>query len=100
MDNVVTLPDSMQRQWRVYELGLGDHLRKYGCAADEVAHVLESLKPVFLQYATQNLTTTVNPADPGAVVRELNAWVHGIVSGLLEEVAAREVRLYRLGSTG
>ena len=94
--NIISLPDSMQRQWRVYERGLGHHMRQNGAGTDEISHVLEALKPVFLRYATQNLSATIDPTNPEAAVMQLNAWVHGIVGGLLEEVAAREIQLFRL----
>lgn len=100
MTNVVELPDSMQRQWRVYEKMLDDFMRAHGSGAGEIAHVLRNVKPVFLQYATQNLSAPLDPADPDAVVRQLNAWVQGIVCGLLEEVVAREIRLFRAGESG
>lgn len=96
MPNIIALPDSMQRQWRVYERALGHHMRRNGADTNEISHVLQALKPVFLQYATQNLSASIDSMNPDAAVTQLNAWVQGIVGGLLEEVAAREVRLFRL----
>lgn len=70
MSNVHELPDSMQRQWRVFERILKARLAtEGGCTAAEI-----------------NL--------------ELNTWVQTQISGLLLTIAARDVELFRLRGGG
>lgn len=94
MSNVHHLPDPMQRQWRVIETTLREVMQEQTYAPDEIAHVCEQLKPVYLRYSVEKTFSTAEGAE--AVIQELNDWVHRQIAGLLMELAAREIELYRL----
>jgi len=97
MSNVHQLPDSMQRQWRVFE----GHLRKTmatecGCTAAEINYTCAQLKPIYLKYSQPNDLS----GDPNKLLLELNTWVRTQINGLLLTVAARDVELFRLRGGG
>lgn len=94
MSNVHHLPDPMQRQWRVFDETLREIMQTEAYVPDEIAHVCEQLKPVYLRYAAGKSFCTSKGGE--TVVQELNDWIHGQITGLLVELAAREVELYRL----
>lgn len=94
MSNVHHLPDPMRRQWGVFEKTLRDVMQGHDYALDEIDHVSEQLRPVYLRYAKGKSFSTAEGAD--AVIQELNDWVQTQIRGLLMELAAREIELYRL----
>ena len=89
---VTRLPDSMQRQWRVYEEALGAELQIAGCQQDEINHVLTVLKPAYLNYAKPNKFY----GDAETVLQELSDWVKDVTGGLLIALAMKELELYRV----
>ena len=93
-NNVVALPDTMHRQWRVFESVLRDWLKSsMGCTPDEIDHACEQLKPFYLRFAQPK---AISRDDPEKFLAELNEWVQSQISGLLQLVAVRDVELYRL----
>jgi hypothetical protein len=95
MSNVVKLPDSMQRSWRVFEGDLRQQLALGGCSRAEIEHTVQTLKPIFLSEAMSR-DVVVAGLDPDDAVKVVNAWVRVLVSGLLAQIALREVELFRL----
>lgn len=91
MSNITTLPDSFERQWRVYEGDLRAHFATTGTSPEELAYVLGRLKPLFLQSAR-------TPFDGSGenLVRDLNTWVKSQVGTMMLQVALRDVELFRL----
>ena len=97
MSNVHELPDSMQRQWRVFDRILKAGLAtESGCTAAEINHVCAKLKPIYLKYSQPKDFS----GDPNKVLLELNTWVRTQISELLLTIAARDVELFRLRGGG
>lgn len=92
MSNIVQLPDSMQRQWRIFESALQDWLKSEGCSQQEIAHSCEKLKPIYLKFAQPKQFS----GDPEKILLEFNDWVQDQTFGLLATVAVRDVELFRL----
>lgn len=92
MGDVHHLPDSMQRQWRVYEGLLKDCLATGGCTAAEINYACTQLKPIYLQYSQPKEI----PMDPETVLKELNDWVQAQIFGLLQIIVVRDIELFRL----
>ena len=97
MSNVHQLPDSMQRQWRIFE----GHLKTWlatggGCTAAEINHACAQLKPIYLQFAQPKVFS----GDPNTLLVELNSWVQTQICGLLQTIAVRDVELFRLRGGG
>lgn len=92
MNNVTRLPDGMHRQWRVYEKRLRAELAGAECSPDEVEHVCLVVKGLYLKYAKP---TKIAGKDLDSALQSLNDWVYQQVGGLLMEVVAREVKLFR-----
>jgi hypothetical protein len=93
MSNITQLPDSFERQWRVYEGQLQTHFAAAGASLDEIDHAAAKLKPIYLDAARMNFTSG---ATGDALVQELNAWVNQQVFGMMTHIALRDVELYRL----
>lgn len=93
MPNITKLPDSFERQWRVYEGQLRAHFAAAGASCDEIEHVAAKLKPIYLGSARMSFTTD---ATGETLVRELNTWVNKQVLGMMIHIALRDVELYRL----
>lgn len=96
-DKVHQLPDSMQRQWRVFE----GHLRTWlatdaGCTAAEIDHACAQLKPFYLQFAQPKQFS----GDPEKVLLEFNSWVQEQLIGLMQIITVRDIELYRLRGGG
>lgn len=97
MSNVHELPDSMQRQWRVFEGMLKAVLATEGdCTAAEITYVCAQLKPIYLKFSQPKDFS----GDPGKVLVELNTWVQAQIGGLLQTLAVRDLELYRLRGGG
>lgn len=94
MSNITRLPDSFERQWRVYEGELREHFAAADATPDEIDHVAACLKPIYMQSARMSFSR--NSSDGEQVVRDLNAWVQSQVFRLMLEVAIRDIELYRL----
>ena len=94
-NNVVHLPDSMQRQWRIYEAELRNAMVSAEVSEDAITHACEQIKPVYLRYA-QPAKFNVDHGDPEKAVHELNDWVFAQIFGLLQVLAVREVELFQL----
>lgn len=92
MSNVHHLPDSMQRQWRIFEGLLRDCLATEGCTDAEINYTCAQLKPLYLQFAQPKDFS----GDPEKVLVEFNTWVQAQIIGLLQTVAARDIELFRL----
>ncbi len=94
MGAVIDFPETMQRQWRVFETDLLGVMQQIGLPPDEVAHLLATLKPIYLRWARPGVFS----GSGDEVVSQLNTLVHSLTSGLLLEIMTREVNLYRLGA--
>lgn len=97
MTNIVQLPDSFERQWRVYEGQLRAHYSQQGATLDEVEYALVRLKPIYLDAASMNFTSF---ATGDVMMRELNTWVNKQVFTMMTYIAVRDVELYRLRGEG
>lgn len=95
MDNVIGFPETMTRQWHIFERVIGDVLADLGLPDDEITHALSVIRPIYLRFGKpENFKgTTAEEA-----VDSLNRWVQQLTSGLLLEVVSRELELYRLGA--
>jgi len=91
MSNITKLPDSFERQWRVYEAQIREAMVEF--PQDETEHAVTSLKPVYLR-AVKATPFTIN-ATGEELVHELNAWVNKQVFTMMKEVLIREIELYR-----
>lgn len=91
---VIDFPETMQRQWLVFEAAMLGTMQQIGLPPDEVGHLLVTLKPIYLRWARPEQFS----GSPEELAVALNAWHHKIVYGLLLEIMTREVNLYRLGS--
>lgn len=97
MSNVHELPDSMQRQWRVFDRILKAELAmEGGYTVAEINHACVKLKPIYLEYSQPKDFS----GDPNKVLLELNTWVRTQIIGLLLTIAARDVELFRLRGGG
>lgn len=99
MSTVAHLPDSFERQWRVYESALRAHFAAAGASPEELDYAAASLKPIYLASVRYPFT----PADGisgDVLMRELNAWVKQQVFALMTEVVLRDVQLHRLKQQG
>jgi hypothetical protein len=92
MSNVHQLPDTMQRQWRVFDGMLKDGLATGGCTAAEINYACAQLKPIYLHYSQPKDFS----GDPEKVLVEFNTWVRTQIFGLLQIVAVRDIELFRL----
>lgn len=90
--NVVFLPDSMQRQWRLFEQELKEAMQFSGSDANEINYVIEQVKPIYLEYAKPNCFS----GDHEKVLEEFNTWVRKQTSGFLNIIIFKEIELYRL----
>ncbi len=97
-DNVVQLPDSMQRQWRVFEGPLRRGLDVAGVAPDVADVALERIKPLYLRHAKPN--PIPEDASPEEQLKAINDWVTQFGGGLLLEILIREIQLINLRGEG
>lgn len=97
MGNVTKLPDRPVREWHVIEKGLREMLAGYGADSGLTDYICAAMRPVFLKYAAAD-SNFVSDASmtPDEVVKALNDWVHTLTSGMMFELAVREVELYQL----
>lgn len=94
MSNVFRLPDTHEREWRVYAEQLQCALAKFGCANDpEIAYAMDKLKQAFM-FANRNPLQV--DGSPEQCLAALNAWVQTQVFALMMEIFRRDVELYRL----
>ncbi len=96
--NVVSLPDRMERQWRVYESNIQELMRENGIDADVGKVALARVKPIYLRCAKSHAIPHVS--DPEAVLQEVNRWASQLGTGLLMEIILREVALINLRGEG
>ena len=94
MSNVTHLPDSMQRQWRVYEAGLRKHFGTHGASSAELEYAVATLKPIFLKAASP--VSFSGELGGYQLLKSVNEWVYGQIYELLLHVALRDAELYRL----
>lgn len=92
MSNVVRLPDSMERSWVTYERELRTILMSDGSSDAEIAHVVEVVRPAYLDCAQPY---RIEAADMETALKELNAWVYKQAFGLLSRLVVAELMLYR-----
>lgn len=94
MSSVHQLPDSMERQWRVFADAVRQGLLRRDCTPHEVDTALVTLKPVYIMAATPK--TFSGTGDQ--LVEAINIWVHDQVATLLIALAVREIELQRAGA--
>lgn len=97
-DKVVQLPDSMQRQWRVFEAPLRRELGAAGVDPDVADVALERIKPLYLRHAKPN--PIPDDASPEERLKAINDWVTQFGGGLLLEILIREIQLINLREEG
>lgn len=97
-DNVIRLPDSMQRQWLVFEGILRRELGAAGVDPDVADAALERIKPLYLRHAKPN--DIPDGASPEERLKAINDWVTQFGGGLLLEILIREIQLINLRGTG
>ena len=90
---VIAFPDSMERQWGVFERELRAEYLATNSDLAELDHVLQQIKPLYIEQATPRAFVMNNPDE---VLAAINEWVHGLVWGLLTALLACEIDLYRL----
>lgn len=95
MKNVIQLPDKPVREWLVVEKALRANLAETGASQDIADSVCSAIRPIFLKYAAWSFVQDAS-MDPDEVMNALNAWIHQLTTGLLMELAAREVELFQL----
>lgn len=95
---IVQLPDTMERQWRVYETALQKLMRKNGIDAEVAKTALSTVKQIYLRCATPHDIPKVS--DPEAILLEVNRWVSRLGTDLLTEIIVREVALINLRGEG
>lgn len=91
---VIQLPDTMERQWRVYESAIQKLMRESGIDAEVGKVALGRVKPIYLRCATPLAIPHVS--DPEAVLKQINSWASQLGTGLLVEIILREVALINL----
>ena len=97
MKNVIKLPERPVREWFILKKGLRETLSDCGADADMTNYVCEALRPVFMKNAASESdfnSTASMTADE--VIKDLNDWVHALTSGMLVDLAVREIELYLL----
>lgn len=97
-DKVIQLPDSMQRQWRVFEALLRRELGAAGVDPDVSDVALERIKPLYLKHAKPN--PIPEDASPEEQLKAINDWVTQFGGGLLLEILIREIQLINLRGDG
>jgi hypothetical protein len=95
---VVHLPDTMHRQWRVYEARLQELMQENGIDAEIAKIALARIKPIYLRCVTPLPLSDVSDAE--AVLKQINSWVSQLGTGLLLEIILREAELIRLRREG
>ena len=95
---VAQLPDSMQRQWRVFEALLRRELGAVGVDPDVADVALERIKPLYLQHAKPN--PIPEDASPEEQLKAINDWATQFGGGLLLEILIREIQLINLRGEG
>lgn len=97
-NNVIQLPDSMQRQWRVYEDVLRRELGAIGVDSAVSGVALERVKPLYLHHAKPK--EIPEGASRDEQLKVVNEWVSQFGSGLLMEVLIREIQLIYMRGEG
>ena len=98
MTNVIQLPDTFELQWRVYEGQIRAHFGQLGAATpNEIDYVVAQLKPIYLEAARMGFSSSTSVET---LVQELNAWVNKQVFSMMQEIAIRDIELYRLRGEG
>lgn len=97
-DNVVQLPDSMQRQWWVFETLLRRELGAAGVDPDVADLALERVKPLYLRHAKPD--PIPEGASPEEQLKAINDWVTQFGGFLLLEILIREIQLINLRGEG
>lgn len=92
------MPDTMHRQWRVYEARLHEIMRANGTDAEVAKIALERIKPIYLRCATPLPLPDVS--DTETVLKQVNSWVSQLGTGLMTEIIVREVELINLRGKG
>ncbi len=97
-NKVIELPDSMQRQWRVFEALLRREMGAAGVdpAVSDIA--LERIKPLYLRHAKPN--DIPDGASPEEKLKAINDWVTQFGGSLLLEILIREIQLINLRGEG
>lgn len=97
---VISLPDRMERQWRVYETGLRTRMKESGIDSTMAEYALARLKPVYMRYSLVRVVEIPAEASPDQAVKIVNDWLSQLGSGLMLEILLRDVELYRLRGEG
>lgn len=91
---IIQLPTTMERQWRVYEIALQKLMRENGVDAETSKAVLDRVKPIYLRCATPH--EIPQGSSPEIVLWEINQWVNRVSTDLLTEIVVRELALINL----
>jgi hypothetical protein len=94
---IFTLPDTMNRQWRVFADDLRAQARAGGATHAETEHAVSVVQPLFLRYGTPKAPDVAGLSGDDAVA-SVNAWARDLVGGIMTELIAREIELHRLGA--
>jgi len=95
---IVQMPDTMHRQWRVYEAGFQELMRANGIDAEVAKIALDRLKPIYLRYSAPHAIQ--ESSDPEAVLKQVNIWASQLATGLMTEIILREIALINLRGKG
>ncbi len=100
MNDVVQLPDSFERQWRVYEGLLRNALDAHSTSKSGADYAMSKMKLIFIRSNRYPFDKDQISGKPDDIVADLNAWVKAQVFSLMLEVVARDVELFQLRGTG
>jgi hypothetical protein len=93
-NNVVSLPESMERQWQLFANELRRQFVRKGADPEMIEAILARVRPVYMSHVKP--TQIPDGADLETVIKLLNQWVFEFGSGLLMEIVVREIELFRL----
>jgi hypothetical protein len=96
MENVIKLPDRPVREWNVIEQALRRVMVKREYAPDMIDYVCMKMRPIYFKWGASNFDMHSSEVPPGELMKALEDWVQNLVTGLLIELAEREIELYQL----
>ena len=99
MAEIFKFPDEVTAQWRVMEKALRSGVEVHVQDPDAVNHIIAGTRAAFFA-CSQDFTIDFEIKDAESAMRNLDAWVKKLFTGLLFQIVLREAELYRLrGST-
>lgn len=97
--NIVEFPETFMLQWRPYERMLRERFNAGGTMSTEaVDDMLNRLRPIYLNWARRADAHPDAQEDAPNMLIRVQAWVAEVTTGLLCEIAEREIRLIELGA--